>query len=50
MIATITIQLGLGYLLILPLWVTAIGVVMGRVLGVRIGRWRSGWRRSWAGS
>jgi ubiquinone biosynthesis protein len=41
-IASITVkfELGLGYLLILPLWVAAIGVISGRVLGVQIGRWR----------
>jgi ubiquinone biosynthesis protein len=37
---TVKFELGLGYLLILPLWVTAIGVISGRVLGVQIGRWR----------
>lgn len=37
---TVKFELGLGYLLILPLWVTAIGVISGRVLGVKIGRWR----------
>lgn len=41
MIATITIKLGLGYLIILPFWIAAISVLTGRVLGVRIGRWRS---------
>ncbi|MBV8988906.1 MAG: hypothetical protein JO372_10145, partial [Solirubrobacterales bacterium] len=41
MIATVTIKLGLGYLLILPFWIAVIGVLTGRVLGVRIGRWRS---------
>jgi ubiquinone biosynthesis protein len=38
---TLRLELGLGYLLILPFWVAAIGVLTGRVLGVRIGRWRS---------
>ena len=40
-IASINIDLGIGYLLILPLWIAAISVITGRVLGVRIGRWRS---------
>ncbi len=42
LIASVTVkfELGLGYLLVLPLWVTAIGVISGRVLGVQIGRWR----------
>ena len=35
---TLRLELGLGYLLILPFWITAIGVLTGRVLGVRIGR------------
>ena len=39
--ATITFKLGLGYVLILPFWIAAIGVITGRVLGIRIGRWRS---------
>ena len=39
---TLRLELGLGYLLILPFWITAIGVLTGRVLGVRIGRWRTG--------
>ncbi|HEY2161784.1 MAG TPA: AarF/UbiB family protein [Solirubrobacteraceae bacterium] len=34
-------EFGLGYVLILPLWITAIGVLSGRVLGVQIGRWRN---------
>jgi ubiquinone biosynthesis protein len=38
---TVRLELGLGYLLILPLWIAAIGVLTGRVLGVSIGRWRS---------
>ncbi len=40
-IASFTLNLGLAYLLILPFWVAAIGVLTGRVLGVQIGRWRS---------
>jgi ubiquinone biosynthesis protein len=39
--ATITFKLGLGGVLILPFWIAAIGVITGRVLGIRIGRWRS---------
>jgi ubiquinone biosynthesis protein len=35
------LELGLGYLLILPFWIAAIGVITGRVLGIRIGRLRS---------
>lgn len=38
---SITLKLGIGYLLILPFWVTLIGILIGRVLGVTIGRWRS---------
>ncbi|HEY6397952.1 MAG TPA: AarF/UbiB family protein, partial [Solirubrobacteraceae bacterium] len=38
---TLRLELGLGYLLILPLWIAAIGMLTGRVLGVTIGRWRS---------
>jgi ubiquinone biosynthesis protein len=38
---TVRLELGLGYLLILPFWIAAIGVLTGRVLGVSIGRWRS---------
>jgi ubiquinone biosynthesis protein len=41
LIASITVNLGLGYLLILPFWITAIGVITRRVLGVWIGPWRS---------
>jgi len=40
-IASITLNLGLGYLLILPFWIAAIAVLTRRVLGVDIGRWRS---------
>lgn len=40
-IASLTLRLGIGYLIILPFWIGAIGVLIGRVLGVRIGRWRS---------
>jgi ubiquinone biosynthesis protein len=38
---TLRLELGLGYLLVLPLWIAAIDVLTGRVLGVNIGRWRS---------
>ncbi len=31
----------MGYLLILPIWIAVIGVITGRVLGLRLGRWRS---------
>jgi ubiquinone biosynthesis protein len=37
---TVKLDLGLGYLLVLPLWIALIGVLSGRVLGVQIGRWR----------
>jgi ubiquinone biosynthesis protein len=40
-IASIRVDLGLGYLLILPFWIAAISVITGRVLGVHVGRWRS---------
>ncbi len=39
---TIKLELGLGYLVVLPFWIAVIGVLTSRVLGVRIGRWRSG--------
>ena len=39
--AAISIQLSGLALLLLPFWVAAIGWVSGRVLGIRIGRWRS---------
>src|SRR5437588_8577897 len=38
---TVRLELGLGYLLLLPFWIGVIGVLTGRVLGVRIGRWRT---------
>jgi ubiquinone biosynthesis protein len=38
---TLKLELGLGYLLVLPIWIAAIGVLTGRVLGVNVGRWRS---------
>ena len=50
------IELGLGYVLILPFWIGLIGVLMGRVLGVSIGRWRAifaaivGWLAGFIGS
>lgn len=34
------LELGVGYVLILPFWIAAIGVLTGRVLGMSIGRWR----------
>ncbi len=39
---TVRFELGLGYLLVLPLWIALIGVLTGRVLGIHIGRWRIG--------
>jgi ubiquinone biosynthesis protein len=39
--ANISIELGLGGLIFLPFWVAAIGWLSGRVLGIRIGRWRA---------
>ena len=39
--AAISIQLSGFALLLLPFWVAAIGWVSSRVLGIRIGRWRS---------
>src|SRR2546423_7203741 len=39
--STVKIELGLGYLLILPLWIFVIAVIAGRVLGLRVGRLRS---------
>src|SRR2546423_14950502 len=39
--ATVKIELGLGYVLLLPLWIALIGVLSGRVLGVHIGRLRT---------
>jgi ubiquinone biosynthesis protein len=38
---TVRVELGVGYLIILPFWIWAINVLMSRVLGVHIGRWRS---------
>jgi ubiquinone biosynthesis protein len=39
--ASIRLELGIGYLIALPFWIAAIGVLTGRVLGIRLGRWRS---------
>ena len=39
-LAEISIQLSGLALLVLPFWVAAIGWLAGRVLGIRIGRWR----------
>jgi ubiquinone biosynthesis protein len=36
----VKLDFGIGYLVILPLWIAVIGVLTGRVLGVQIGRWR----------
>jgi len=39
-VAEISIELSGLALLVLPFWVAAIGWLSGRVLGIRIGRWR----------
>lgn len=39
---TVKLDLGVGYLVVLPLWIALIGVLTSRVLGVQIGRWRTG--------
>src|SRR5436305_2500810 len=41
LLASIRLQLGIGYIIILPFWIAAIGVLTGRVLGIHVGRWRS---------
>ena len=38
---TVKLDLSLGYLLTLPLWIALIGAISSRVLGVRIGRTRN---------
>ncbi len=38
---TIKFELGLGYLLVLPLWIAVIGVLSGRILAIQLGRWRT---------
>jgi ubiquinone biosynthesis protein len=40
-VTTIKVELGAGYLLVLPFWIAAIGLLSARVLGVQIGRWRN---------
>ena len=40
-VTQIKFELGLGYLLLLPLWISAIGILSARILGVQIGRWRN---------
>ena len=40
-LAAISIELSGVALLLLPFWIAAIGMLSGRVLGIRIGRWRS---------
>ena len=40
-LAAISIELSGAALLLLPFWIAAIGLLSGRVLGIRIGRWRS---------
>lgn len=39
--AKFTIQIGILDLLILPFWVISIGWLAGRVLGIKLGRWRA---------
>jgi ubiquinone biosynthesis protein len=38
---TVKVELGIGYLLLLPFWIALIGVLSARVLGVHIGRIRN---------
>ena len=38
----INLQLGIEYVLLLPIWLLTIGWLAGRVLGIRLGRWRAG--------
>jgi ubiquinone biosynthesis protein len=40
-VTTVKVELGAGYLLVLPFWIAAIGLLSARVLGVQIGRWRN---------
>src|SRR5882762_2048949 len=39
-LASIRLNIGIGALIILPFWIAAIGVLTGRVLGIRTGPWR----------
>lgn len=41
MVAAIPINITGAQILLLPFWIAAIGLASGRVLGIRIGRWRS---------
>jgi ubiquinone biosynthesis protein len=38
----INLQLGLEYVLLLPIWLILIGLLASRILGIHIGRWRAG--------
>ena len=38
----INLQLGLEYILLLPIWLIVIGLLASRILGIHIGRWRAG--------
>jgi ubiquinone biosynthesis protein len=38
----VNLDLELGELLILPFWIAGLGWLIGRVLGVKLGRWRAG--------
>ncbi len=38
---TVKFELGVGYLLVLPLWIALIAILSGRVLGIQLGRWRT---------
>ena len=40
-VTQVKLELGLGYLLLLPFWIAVIGILSGRILGVQIGRWRN---------
>jgi ubiquinone biosynthesis protein len=40
--AEVTVTLGLGYAILLPFWLAAIGWLNGRILGIRLGRWKAG--------
>jgi len=37
----INLQLGLEYVLLLPIWLILIGLLASRILGIHIGRWRA---------
>jgi ubiquinone biosynthesis protein len=38
----VTLELGLVELLLLPFWIALLGWLTGRILGVKLGRWRAG--------